>query len=169
MYSICNRRPKSNLTAWFNFVNLNRLSLLPYHQPNSRAVARGAVIPERNLERGDKIKIFTVSINKAYYTLCIFELVLGFWGPFYFLTWIAETFKNWLSSWDPIHKATYPNIYFLRNFLTSVVWLYAGEIIVSVDHLKPLLMNFECYYHKLALNKHVRIIRIEKKNRVIAV
>ena len=45
---------------------------------------------------------------------------------------------------------------FLRKFLTSVVWFYAIEIIDSVDtavdHLKPLLVEFECYYHKFALN-----------------
>ena len=41
---------------------------------------------------------------------------------------------------------------FLRNFLTFVVWLYAGQIIVSVHHLKPLLMDLKCYYHKFALN-----------------
>ena len=40
----------------------------------------------------------------------------------------------------------------LRNFLTSVVWLYVGQIFVSVDHLKPLLVDFKCYYHKFALN-----------------
>ena len=41
---------------------------------------------------------------------------------------------------------------FWRNFLTSVVWLYVGQIFVSVDHLKPLLMDFKCYYHKFVLN-----------------
>ena len=41
---------------------------------------------------------------------------------------------------------------FLCNFLTSFVWLYAGQKIVSVDHLIPLLMDFKCYYNKVALN-----------------
>ena len=41
---------------------------------------------------------------------------------------------------------------FLRNFLTSVVWLCVGQIFISVDHLNPLLMDFKFYYHKFALN-----------------
>ena len=41
---------------------------------------------------------------------------------------------------------------FLRNFLTSVVCLYGGQIIVSVDLLKPLPMDFKCYNHKIGLN-----------------
>ena len=41
---------------------------------------------------------------------------------------------------------------FLRNFLTSVVWLCEGQIFVSVDHFNPLLMDFKCYYYKFAFN-----------------
>ena len=41
---------------------------------------------------------------------------------------------------------------FLRNFLTSVVWLYARQMIVSVNHLKPLMVDFKCYFHKFALH-----------------